>query len=55
MVQVWVQPLSFNKLMNWLLYLRQEQGIDVAFFDINETDNPGIVEVKRLQFKRAGN
>lgn len=55
MVQVWVQPLSFNKLMNWLVYLRQEQGIDVAFFDINETDNAGIVEVKRLQFKRAGN
>ncbi|ANO31816.1 type II secretion system protein GspM [Vibrio breoganii] len=54
MVQVWVQPVAFNRLMNWLLYLRQEKGVDVAFFDINETEKKGVVEVKRLQFKRAG-
>ncbi|OBT10139.1 general secretion pathway protein GspM [Vibrio sp. UCD-FRSSP16_10] len=54
MVQVWVQPVSFNRLMNWLLYLRQEKGIDVAFLDINNSDKSGVVEINRLQFKRAG-
>ncbi|CAM2874368.1 type II secretion system protein M [Vibrio rarus] len=54
MVQVWVQPVSFNKLMNWLLYLRQEKGVEVAFLDINESETAGMVEVNRLQFKRAG-
>lgn len=54
MVQVWVQPVAFNSLINWLIYLRQQQGVDVAFLDINETDKPGIVEVKRLQFEKVG-
>ncbi|CAM4088847.1 MULTISPECIES: type II secretion system protein GspM [Vibrio] len=54
MVQVWVQPVAFNQLMNWLLFLRQERGVDVAFLDITETEKPGVVEVSRLQFKRVG-
>ncbi|WP_261816445.1 type II secretion system protein M [Vibrio gallicus] len=54
MVQVWVQPVAFKSLMSWLIYLRQQQGVDVAFLDINETDKPGIVEVKRLQFEKIG-
>ncbi|WP_117235627.1 type II secretion system protein M [Vibrio maerlii] len=52
MLQVWVQPLSFDQLINWLTFLQEKQGISVAFLDIEETDKPGVIEVNRLQFSR---
>ncbi len=53
MLQVWVQPLPFNQLVNWLDNLKDKQGLEVLFLDINRSDKPGMVEVSRLQFKRG--
>lgn len=52
-VQVWIQPLAFNQLVNWLRYLKEQQGIEVEFLDIDRTDKAGMVDVNRLQFKRG--
>lgn len=52
MLQVWIQPLEFDQLLNWLAYLKQKHGLGVAFLDIEDTDKPGVVEVNRLQFGR---
>ncbi|MGF1698084.1 type II secretion system protein M [Vibrio kyushuensis] len=54
MFQVWVQPLEFNQFLGWITYLKEQQGVDVEHLDIARTDQPGVVDVKRLQFKRGG-
>lgn len=53
MLQVWVQPLPFNTLINWLAQLRDQYGLHVQFLDINRAEHSGTVEVNRLQFKRG--
>ena len=52
-VQVWIKPLAFNQLVDWLRYLKEQQGIDVEFLDIDRTDQAGMIDVNRLQFKRG--
>ncbi|GAB6263421.1 type II secretion system protein M [Photobacterium sp. 53610] len=52
-VQVWVQPLPFNTLVNWLAFLRDEHGIEAKFLDVSKTDQAGVVEVNRLQLGRG--
>lgn len=52
-VQVWVKPLPFNTLVNWLAFLRDEHGIDAQFLDVSKTDSTGMVEVNRLQLGRG--
>ncbi|CAM2892767.1 type II secretion system protein M [Vibrio ordalii] len=54
MMQVWIQPLPFSKLVDWLAFLKEQQGVDVEFMDINRAQQSGVVEVKRLQLKRGG-
>ena len=53
-MQVWVQPLPFSQLVAWINFLREKQGIDVEFMDLDRGAAPGLVEVKRLQLKRGG-
>ena len=48
MLQVWVEDIAFDKLLNWLSQLNQ-QGIQVVNIDIQQTDVPGVVQVKRFQ------
>ncbi|MBV1840030.1 type II secretion system protein M [Photobacterium ganghwense] len=52
-VQVWVKPVPFNTLVNWLSFLRDEHGIDTQFLDVTKTDRTGMVEVNRLQLGRG--
>lgn len=52
-VQVWIKPLAFNQLVDWLRYLKEQQGIDTEFLDIDRTEQAGMVDVNRLQFKRG--
>ncbi|KLV06124.1 MULTISPECIES: type II secretion system protein M [Photobacterium] len=52
-VQVWVKPVPFNTLVNWLAFLRDEHGIDTQFLDVTKTDRTGMVEVNRLQLGRG--
>ncbi len=54
MLQVWVKPVQFDYLVNWLAYLQQDQGVQVEFMDISAGDVKGVVEVKRLQLRRGG-
>ncbi|OAN19218.1 general secretion pathway protein GspM [Photobacterium jeanii] len=52
-VQVWVKPVPFNTLVNWLAFLRDEHGIEAQFLDITKADQNGVVEVNRLQLGRG--
>jgi len=52
-VQVWVKPLPFNTLVNWLAFLKDEHGIDTQFLDVSKADSAGMVEVSRLQLGRG--
>ncbi|EDP58860.1 type II secretion system protein M [Vibrio sp. AND4] len=52
-VQVWIKPLAFNQMVDWLRYLKEKQGIEVEFLDIDRSDQAGMVDVNRLQFKRG--
>ncbi|WP_436317783.1 type II secretion system protein M [Vibrio agarivorans] len=55
MMQVWVQPIPFEQLLNWVTYLKEQQGVEVAFLDVDRTERTGVVDVKRLQFQKGGN
>ncbi|MDR9826377.1 type II secretion system protein M [Vibrio sp. FNV 38] len=55
MMQVWVQPIPFQQLLNWITYLKEQQGVEVAFLDVDRTDRDGLVDVKRLQFQVGSN
>ena len=52
-VQVWIKPLAFNQMGDWLRYLKEQQGVEVEFLDIDRTDQAGMIDVNRLQFKRG--
>ncbi|MDA0149343.1 type II secretion system protein M [Vibrio sp. LaRot3] len=52
-MQVWVQPVAFNQLVNWLDYLNTNHAIDVIFLDIDKTARSGEVEIKRLQLSKG--
>ncbi|SDH76562.1 general secretion pathway protein M [Vibrio xiamenensis] len=53
MMQVWVQPMPFNRLIDWIAYLRVEQGVNAMFVDLDKGDKEGVVDVKRLQFSKG--
>lgn len=52
-LQVWIQPLAFDQLINWVDFLQQQQGITVEYLDIDRGQQSGTVEVNRLQLKRG--
>ncbi|PSV42781.1 type II secretion system protein M [Photobacterium indicum] len=52
-VQVWVKPVPFNTLVNWLAFLHEEYGIEAQFLDVSRTKSNGMVEVNRLQLGRG--
>ena len=52
-IQVWVKPLPFNQLIDWLAFLRDKYGIDVQFLDTSKADRNGQVIVNRLQLGRG--
>lgn len=46
--QVWIEPLPFNRLLDWLNNLNHQYGITVDSLDIERSDTPGVVGVNRL-------
>ncbi|HIF9093967.1 TPA: type II secretion system protein M [Photobacterium damselae] len=52
-LQVWVKPLPFNALVNWLTVLQEQYGIDVQLIDVTKGERDGTVEVNRLQLGRS--
>ncbi|SHO58366.1 type II secretion system protein M [Vibrio quintilis] len=51
--QVWIEPLSFNQFVDWLVFLQEKYGIRVNVMDIERGKQEGMIEVKRLQLKRG--
>ncbi|GLR71446.1 type II secretion system protein M [Agaribacter marinus] len=51
-LQVWIDAVPFNNLLRWLDTL-EKQGVTIIQSDISETDNPGIVQVRRLQLGKS--
>jgi general secretion pathway protein M len=47
-LQVWIDEVPFNALMRWLADLEQ-RGIVILQSDFSETNDAGIVQVRRLQ------
>ena len=52
-LQVWLQPMSFNTLLQWLDELEKRYGIQVKFIEVAKGATQGMVEVKRLQLGRS--
>lgn len=47
-LQVWVEQAPFNAVLAWLNQL-EERGISILQVDISETDEPGLIKIRRLQ------
>ncbi|WP_114785870.1 type II secretion system protein M [Vibrio tetraodonis] len=52
-LQVWVQPMPFNRLIDWMTFLKENYGVSATFMDIDKGDQEGTVEIKRLQFVKG--
>lgn len=51
-LQVWVDELSFKKLLSWLSDLQYLHGVQITYLDLVNTPASGIVRVQRLEFIR---
>ncbi len=52
-LQVWLKPLSFDTLVKWLDNINTSAGIGVKFIELTVGEQPGTVEIKRLQLSRG--
>lgn len=50
-LQVWIEPLPFDKLLDWIKTLERDNGVQVVALDIERADKLGLVEIRRLQFR----
>jgi general secretion pathway protein M len=50
-LQVWVAPLPFTRLLDWIEELDRRYGVQVVALDIERTDTSGMVDVRRLEFR----
>lgn len=48
-LQVWIDEISFNKLLSWLDHLASTENLQVKSIDLNKADQQGVVSVRRLQ------
>lgn len=51
-LQVQLEQIEFNKLLNWLEQLSTKNGLRITAIDINAGDDPGTVNVRRLQLAK---
>jgi general secretion pathway protein M len=51
-LQVWIDEVPFNALMRWLQDLEQ-RGVIILQSDFSETNEAGIVQVRRLQLGKG--
>lgn len=51
-LQVWIDQIEFNLLISWMGELQSQQGIIAQSLDLNATDTPGQVRVRRLLLSR---
>ncbi|WP_440877161.1 type II secretion system protein GspM [Thalassotalea sp. PLHSN55] len=48
-IQVWIDQVVFSRFLNWLDQLAIAEGLSVKSIDLSNTDEAGIVKVRRLQ------
>ena len=52
-IQVWIDPVVFNDLLNWLKALDEKYALRVTQIDVSAAEKPGMVNVQRLEFGRG--
>jgi general secretion pathway protein M len=52
-LQVWIEEVPFNQLLTWLEQLSNRENIKVKSIDLTNTDQTGVVKVRRLQLGRS--
>ena len=52
-IQVWIEPVVFNDLQNWLKALDEKYALRVIQIDVSAGEKPGMVNVQRLEFGRG--
>lgn len=52
-IQVWIEPVVFNDLLNWLNALDEKYALRVTQIDVSAAEKPGMVNVQRLEFGRG--
>ncbi|GCM38539.1 membrane-anchored secretion pathway M-type protein [Escherichia coli] len=52
-IQVWIDPVVFNDLLNWLNALDEKYALRVTQIDVSAAEKPGMVNVQRLEFGRG--
>lgn len=52
-LQVWIDEVSFDKLVDWLATLSAQEGIRVKGIDLTDTEQSGVVRVRRLQLGKS--
>ena len=52
-IQVWIEPVVFNDLLNWLKALDEKYALRVTQIDVSAAEKPGMVNVQRLEFGRG--
>ncbi len=48
-IQVWIDPVVFNDLLNWLNALDEKYALRVTQIDVSAAEKPGMVNVQRLE------
>ena len=49
-IQVWIDPVVFNDLLNWLNALDEKYALRVTQIDVSADEKAGMVNVQRLEF-----
>lgn len=49
-IQVWIEPVVFNDLLNWLNMLNEKYALRVTQIDVSAGEKTGMVNVQRLEF-----
>lgn len=52
-IQVWIEPVVFNDLLNWLNALDEKYALQVTQIDVSTGEKAGMVEVQRLNLGGA--
>ncbi|ELD1718194.1 GspM family type II secretion system protein YghD [Escherichia coli] len=52
-IQVWIDPVVFNDLLNWLNALDEKYALRVTQIDASAAEKTGMVNVQRLEFGRG--
>jgi general secretion pathway protein M len=47
-LELTLEDAPFNKLLQWLHQLQQQQGVQIVLLEVSAADSPGMVRVRRV-------